>query len=212
MARSVKEIKDDMTAMWIDQAAVRTAYALDENKTFDEQFSRISLESIWFYVVAFCTWTLEKLFDLHRDEITKAINELKPHSLRWYVNKAKAFMYGKALIPGADVYDTSGMTDERIDEMKVVRYAAAVEKAAIVYLKVAGAGPAPISAEAYEGLKAYIKEIKDAGVVVELINEPAEHFRVRMTVYYDPMVLDISGVSPSGETPVRDTIRRFNCN
>jgi hypothetical protein len=198
--------------MWTSDANVQSTYGLDASKTFEEQFSVTSLESIWFYVVAFCVWTLERLFDSHRQEVTGIIDNLKPHSLRWYVSKAKAYMWGKALVTDTDEYDVSGMTTEQIEEMRVVKYAAAVEKMAVVYLKIAGetnGEPSPVGVSEYEGFKAYIKEVKDAGVVVEVVNLPAEHFALEMTVYYDPMVLDDSGVSPSGATPVQDTIRQF---
>jgi hypothetical protein len=45
--------------------------------------------------------------------------------------------------------------------------------------------------------------------VVEIVNEPAEYFALELTVYYDPMVLDSSGVAFDGSTPVQDTIKRF---
>lgn len=212
MARTVKEIKDSMTSMFVGDTSIQAKYGLDRAKTFDEQFSTVSLESIWFYIVAFCVWTLEKLFDLHREEVTGIIDSLKPHSLRWYVSKAKAFMWGKALIQDTDEYDTDGMREEEVEAMRTVKYAAAVEKAAVVYLKIAGDSggePVPVGAAEYEGVKAYIKEIKDAGVVVEVVNEAAEHFACKITVYYNPMVLDAAGVAVDGTTPVQDTIRRF---
>jgi hypothetical protein len=161
-------------------------------------------------------WTLEKLYDLHKAEVAAIIAELKPHSLRWYVSKAKAFMLGKALVADSDYYDTTGMTDEQITAAQVVKYAAAVEKSAVVYLKIAtspdpseGGEAAPLTPEQAEGFKAYIKEVKDAGVVVEVVNEPAEHFRLTMTVYYDPMVMDSAGMAFNGTTPVQDIIKKF---
>jgi hypothetical protein len=191
---------------------IQQRYGFAPGVSFDAAFSKVSIESIMFYIVASAMWTLEKLFDLHKTEITDIINELKPHSLRWYVNKAKAFMLGHALVQDTDYYDTTGMTDEQITAAKVVKYAAAVEKSAVVYLKIAtdhGGEPAPLPAEQAEGFEAYIKEVKDAGVVVEVVNEPAEHFRMNMTVYYDPMVMNGTGVVFNGSTPVQDMIKRF---
>jgi hypothetical protein len=166
-----------------------------------------------FYDDAAAIWTLEKLFDAHRAEVMAIINELKPHSLRWYVSKAKAFMLGKALVADSDYYDTAGMTDEQITAAQVVKYAAAVEKSAVVYLKIAtdeNGEPKPLSPEQADGFRAYIKEVKDAGVLVEVVNRPAEYFRLTMTVYYDPMVMNDTGATlDSGTTPVHDTVKRF---
>jgi hypothetical protein len=212
MARTVKEIKDSMTSMFVGDTNIQASYNLDTSKTFDEQFSVVSIESILFYVVAFCAWTLEKLFDLHRQEVSDMIDNLKPHSLRWYVSKVKSFMWGKALIADTDEYDVSGMTEQDIEAMKIVKYAAAVEKSAVVYLKIAtdtNGEPAPLESTAYAGVETFIKEVKDAGVVVEIINEAAEHFSLDMTIYYNPMILSNSGVSVAGSTPVQDTIKRF---
>jgi hypothetical protein len=212
MARTIAEIKTEMTDQWMSDEVVRQRYGFAPGTAFDAAFSRVSIEGVLFFVQAAAVWTLEKLFDLHRAEVTAIINELKPHSLRWYVSKAKAFMLGRALVVDSDYYDAAGMTDEEITAAQVVKYAAAVEKSAVVYLKIAGDSsgePSPLPPEQAEGFRAYIKEVKDAGVVVEVVNEPAEHFRLNMTVYYDPMVMDSAGMSFDGTTPVQDTIKKF---
>jgi hypothetical protein len=213
MARSIAEIKREITQQWLGEDKVQADYNVGAGADFDANFSKNSTESLWFYVVAAAAWTLEKLFDLHKAEITGIIDELKPHSLRWYVSKAKAFMLGHALVTDADYYDTSGMTDEQIKAAGVVKYVSASESDGIVYLKVAGdqgGDPAPLPADAYSAFKEYIAEVKDAGVVIEIINDPAKHFRLQMTVYYNPMVLNETGVSlTDGSTPVQDVIKNF---
>lgn len=89
MARTIEEIKKDMTTEWMKQPAVMSAYGLDGKKAFKDCFSAASLENILFYVFAFAVWSLESLFDLHRDEVDLLIERLEPHTLRWYVAKAK---------------------------------------------------------------------------------------------------------------------------
>jgi hypothetical protein len=212
MARTIKEIKDGMTARFVADETVVAKYELEAGKTFDEQFSTVSIESLLFYIVAAAQWSLETLFDHHRTEVSALITELKPHSLRWYVSKAKAFMPGRPLLPDTDLYDTSGMTAEAIAAAQVVRFAAAVESEAVVYLKIAGEDNgerAPISADALVAFREYIREVKDAGVMVEVINETPDHFRLTMTVYYNPMVLDGTGMNFDGERPVQDAVKKF---
>jgi hypothetical protein len=213
MARNIAEIKKEITDQWMANEVIQQRYGFEPNTSFDATFSKVSIESLLFYITATTIWTLEKLFDLHKLEITGIIDELKPHSLRWYVSKAKAFMLGYALVQDSDYYDTASLTDEQVAAAQVVKYAAAVESGAVVYLKIAtdtGGEPAPLPAQQLDGFKFYIGEVKDAGVVVEVVNEPAEHYRLAMTVYYDPMVLDNTGMAFStGATPVQDTIRRF---
>lgn len=213
MARTIQEIKKEMTGVFITNDTIKALYELDPEKSFEDQFSKVSLESILFYVVAVSVWTLEKLFDRHKQEVTELINELKPHSLRWYANKAKAFQFGKSLIPDTDQYDNTGLTDEQIREQQVVKYSAVTEKAAIVYVKVAtGSEGARIqlSPEQEAALAAYFKEVKDAGVKLQIVNNPADEFNIDIDVYYDPQVFDagLNRLDGRGRI-IHDTIASF---
>lgn len=212
MARTVAEIKKDITDGYLQPTSVRAAYGLQDGDTFENSFSKASWENIIFYMIAFAIWTLEVLFDTHKKEINTAIAELKPHSLRWYVAKSKAFMAGVPLMTDSDLYDTSAMSEDAISTARVVKYAAAVEKNAVVYIKIAGdesGAPVQLSDEQAAGFKAYIKEIKDAGVKIEVVNLPADRYSLEMMIYYDPMVLTSTGASLLGGDPVRDCIRNF---
>ena len=159
-----------------------------------------------FYVVASCIWLLEKLFDRHREEVDARIEALRPHTLRWYASKAKEYMRGKDLIREdgvvvADYYDTTGMTDEAIEKARVVKYAVATENDTQVYIKVATRGingrPRQLEAEDLAGLKGYLAQIKDAGVAVKVLNEPADNMRVELMVLYDPAIFMVQN---EGET------------
>lgn len=200
-----------MTANFIKQRAVITAYGLDGKKSFDQQFSRVSIENILFYVFAAALWTLEKLFDLHTAEVKERIEQLEPHTLRWYVNKTKAFMYGRKLVPGTDYYDTSDMSETAIAAAKVVKYAVASESNTVVYIKVAGeekGKPIQLKESQLSALKSYLNDIKDAGVSVQIRNEQADHMSISLVVYYDPTLLSADGTSLSSNgKPVDDTVK-----
>ena len=151
-----------------------------------------------FYVVASCIWLLEKLFDRHREEVDARIDALRPHTLRWYVTKTLAYMRGKDLIMTdgvvvADYYDTSGMTEADIEKARVVKYAVATEDDTQVFIKVAARGnngqPTPLQPDDLAGLKGYLSQIKDAGVAIKVLNEPADNMRVELVVLYDPAIL-----------------------
>lgn len=213
MARTIAEIKQEMTDYFVSIDTIQALYELDPKKKFEEQFSKVSIESIFFYVVATCAWTLEKLFDRHRQEVTDLINDLKPHSIRWYAGKAKAFQFGKSLVAATDQYDNSDLTDEQIARQQIVKYAAVVEKAAIVYVKVAtgdGGSRAPLAAEELAALEAYFKEVKDAGVKLKVVNDPADLFGIDIDIYYDPQVFDnrLYRLDGKGQS-VHDTIAAF---
>ena len=138
-------------------------------------------------------WALEKLFDLHRAEVDTRIEQLEPHTLRWYVNKAKAYMQGQKLVTDCDYYNTEGMSEQDIAAAKVVKYAVATESNTVVYIKVArevDGNPAALTDGQLEGLTSYMNEIKDAGVSVQLRNEPADQMRIALLIYYDPHTAD----------------------
>lgn len=214
MARTVEEIKKDMTAKFMKMEAVKSRYGLDGSKSFADCFSMASLENIIFYVFAVAVWALEKLFDLHRADVDARIEQLEPHTLRWYVSKAKAYMQGQKLVTDCDYYDTEGMTEQDIAAAKVVKYAVATESNTVVYIKVArevDGNPAALTAGQLEGLTSYMNEIKDAGVSVQLRNEPADQMRISLLIYYDPtlLIIDANGNgSQNGKDPVRETTKQ----
>ncbi len=209
MARTVKEIKDEMTAEFISNSTVVEKYGLDSTKTFEEQFSKASIESILFYVFAFCAWTVEKLFDTHKTEVTNYIDEMKPHSLRWYVNKVKDFRFGQSLIEDTDRYSDEGLTEKEIEDRQIVKYAAASEQNATLYIKVAGSGHKPISEEQQQALTEYLAEIKDAGVRIVVRNANADKIKMSLRIFYNPMILQSNGNSLQGGTPVIDAIQQY---
>jgi len=216
MARTIDEIKQEMTADFIKQPAVISAYGLDGKKSFKDCFSVASIESILFYVFAVGVWSLEKLFDLHKNEVEEMIEQLEPHTLRWYVNKTKAYMHGKKLVKDTDQYDTSGMTDTEIEAAKVVKYAVATESNTVVYIKVARqnekGNPEELTTAQLQGLTSYVNEIKDAGVSVQLRNEPADNMKISLLIYYDPTLLTLNedksiGTLEDGSEPVREAVQ-----
>jgi len=213
MARKIADIKKEITDYFIGNETVIALYGLDTSKTFEDQFSKVCLESIIFYVVAVAIWTLEVLFDTHKAEMTALIDATKPHRLKWYVDKTLSFQYGRDLVEDSDVYDNTDVTDEQIALERVVKYSAAVEQAGVVVIKVAGevsGDREPLDGDQQAALEAYLKEIKDAGVKIQLVNEAANAFMAVLDIYYDPMILDASLNSlANGGNPVRDAIEYF---
>lgn len=196
MSRTISEIKSEMTSAFVKQPGVIAAYGLDERKSFEDQFSVISIESVLFYVFAVAVWTLEQLLGLHEAEVSEQIERLEPHTLRWYVGKCKSFMYGQSLQENRDDYDLTGLTEEDIEGRRVVKYAVATESNTVVYLKVAGrkdGNPVPLTDGQLKAFRSYVDEIKDAGVAVMVRSEAADRIMVRLVVYYDPTILSGDG-------------------
>jgi hypothetical protein len=216
MARTITEIKKEMTGYFIANDTIIDLYGIDTTRTFEDQFSKVSVESIFFYCVSVAIWAAETLFDVHKTEMTTLIATLKPHRLKWYVDKAKAFQFGRSLITDSDLYNNTDLTDEEITNEQVVKYAAAEEQSGWVILKVATDGASirePLTNDQETALLAYLKEIKDAGVRIALVNEPANAFKATYDIYYDPMILSAGLLSlAEGGNPVRSAVEDFIAN
>lgn len=216
MARSISDIKKEMTTAFAQERAVVSAYGLDARKSFDQQFSAMSIESILFYCFAVAVWAVETLFDKHSAEVDARIEQLEPHTLRWYVNKVKAFMYGYKLISDTDRYDTSEMSDTDINKARIIKYAVATEDDSMVYIKVAGqtdnGKPCLLNKSQFSALKQYVNEIKDAGVSVQLRNEEADLIKINLFVYYDPTLMNERGELSDGSKPVDEAVQSVITN
>lgn len=209
MARTIAEIKDSMTTDLMRNPDVARAYGFETGAAFSSHFSKVSVESLLFYIVACAVWVLENLFDQHRRDVEQRIEAIIPHRPKWYRDKVLDFMKNKTLVPDTDHYDTEGMSDGDIEAARVVKYAAASESAdaSILTIKVAGEVGGvrqPLDADTENQLLAYIGEIKDAGVRVNLVNQTADVFHCEVDVYYDAMLLP-----EAVETQCRDTIRNY---
>ena len=207
--------KDDMhlriTCPYTDRKGKHHKFDVGDTAHSDADHRTLNLgPNITDEQVAAAIWTLERLFDTHTAEITDYIATMKPHSLRWYVEKAKAFMYGVPLIDGTDQHDTTGMTDEQMAAAKIVTFSACTEANATLYLKVAKAGPAPLTADEKTAFVAYMHEIKDAGVRIDVISENGDYLKLDMVIYYDPLLINADGESKAtGSKVVEDAIKNY---
>ena len=127
MARTIAEIKESIAADFMRNSDVARAYGFEAGAAFTSHFSRVSIESLLFYIVACATWVLECLFDQHKTDVEKRIEEILPHRPKWYRDKVLAFMKDKTLISDTDTYDTVGMGEDDIEAARVVKHAAASE-------------------------------------------------------------------------------------
>ena len=202
MARSIEQIKTSMAEAFMQDTNLAIKYGFEVGADFNNTFSKVSIESLLLYIVAVGIWTLERLFDTHTTEVTDYIATMKPHSLRWYVEKAKAFLIGVPLIDGTDQFNTSGLTDDQIAAKRIVTFAACTESNATLYLKVAKAGPAPLTTDEKAAFVAYLHEIKDAGVRIDVISENGDYLSLNMVIYYDPLLINANGESKADGTRV----------
>jgi hypothetical protein len=147
-------------------------------------------------------------------EIDDRILQLKPHSARWYAEEAKLFEYGYNLVPETDYYDNTGLTEDQVTAAKIVAYAAVVEQARGIRIKVAkimGSDLGALAAGELDAFSEYMEEIKDAGIKLLITSGAADDLKSTLRIYYNPLVLagDGSRIDGTDTTPVQTAFKTY---
>jgi hypothetical protein len=209
MARTIIEIRDEILA----------AKAAQPDLDVLNSTSNVALYKLWIWITATCIWTLEKLHDIFKLEVEDTISKKNPHTPEWYVEKAKAFQYGYALVPEKDYYDNTGIADDVVEASKIVKFAAMPEDP-FLRLKVAklvGLNLAKLDAAELIAFKAYVKRYKGAGVKLNdttITSGDPDNLRVVLRVKFNPLVLNSTGARLDGTsaTPVPDAMKSYLYN
>lgn len=198
MARTIQEIFDEQKAQ-----AIQTATDQNNQEALDmlNNTSKVSLWRLLFYTMAYCAWSLEKVFDSFQALVQSIIDGLTPHNLRWYRTKFLAFQFGADLVGETDKYDNTGLTDDEIEAMKVVKFAAVnettIDEKRVILGKVAGVDDSgvlqPLPDEQFAALSAYMERVKDAGNELVIYNRVADLLKTEVDVFYNPLLLDADG-------------------
>ncbi|MCC8146458.1 MAG: hypothetical protein LIO93_08495 [Bacteroidales bacterium] len=206
MARTIETIHNQMIELKKKDAILDTL----------NSESATAIWRLWSYIVAVAIWTLEKLFDIHREEMEQLYSEHHAHTLEWYSTRAKGFMLGKAPdelqpMPFSWKYDTTGMTEKEIEDAKIITYASCTKareanNRIVLELKVAsgtGGTRKPLKPEKeLEPFRNYMeRNVQDAGVDLRCVSMEADRIKMKWTVYYDPQILDKNGNRLDGEEP-----------
>lgn len=198
--RTIDEIQDSIIAEKEADATLSAALT---------STSKVAVWRGWTRIVAIVMNVLEGFFDAHKADITKLMNEQRPHTLRWYSTIIKGFQIGYTLEPGEVDYTT---IDE--DAMIITQAAATeIEGPSRVRVKVAK-GTTVLTALSTTELTAareYMKRVKDAGVKVYVTSNGPDGLRLAVDVYYDPLVFNADGERLDGTatTPVMDAMKAY---
>ena len=213
MARTIRQIKSAMTQQFMNDSVIIERYGFAAGSTFEDTFSAVSLESIWFSIVASAIYVLETLFDAFKEDVDAKIATAVVASIPWYHKIALEFQYGDSL-----VFDevTQQFVYPVVDESKrIVKYAACRDLGGMVYViasKDNGSGaPGPLSADELAAFTAYLTERKPAGVLLQTDSLSPDQVRVNLTVQYDPQVLTPTGqlIADPSIYPVEDAINEY---
>lgn len=196
MARTLDEIKQNITRVYVEQMA--TAGVVVDATTW----SSVSLERLIVYIFSYCTYVLEKLFDTHKAEINEVISNKNPHTKNWYKNIVLAYQHGFVVDEQTLKYDNTGVSDIVIEQSKIVKYCAVADGDSVLNIKIAkevSGELEPLSPSELAGLQDYLEDDKlgqkDAGVFITYINQAADAVKISYDVYVNPSVIDTTGVS-----------------
>lgn len=216
MARSINEIKEEAAREFMKNEGAAERYGFAVGAPFGDYFGAASVENILLYVWAVCAWAVEQVVALHREEVTAELEQLMPHRPKWYRDKVLEFMENRELSGDTDRYDLSGLTESEIAAARVVKHAVATESrdASLLTIKVAGESGGkrqPLTEAQEEKLRAYIGEIKDAGVRVSLVNMEPDTYSCTVDVYYNAL-LDPERVKAECEAAITNYIENLPFN
>lgn len=209
------QIKLQMTTSFMGNATLSNIYGFALNDAFETHFSLVSLENIWFEIVASAFFIHAQLFGQHVKEVDEKILNQKRGGLPWYRFMALQFQYGFDLVSDKDYFDNGTATTEAIENSKIIKYSAVseAEDSSRVIIKVAGEIDgvlSPISLVQQDAFEAYIKEIRIAGVQCTIINYLPDRLLLNIQIKRDALLLDSNGMSIlNGNYPVVDALKEF---
>lgn len=202
-----------MTQQFMADPTIIERYGFPAGAVFEDTFSTVSLESIWFSIVAAAIYVLETIFDAFKEDVDSKIAQAAVASIPWYHKISLEFQYGDAL-----VFDeqTQQFVYPVVDESKqIVKFAACRDLGGMVYVlasKDNGSGsPAALSSAELSAFDAYLRERKPAGVLLQTDSFSPDLVRVVMAVQYDPQVITSEGKLIADPTvyPVEEAINSY---
>ena len=222
MARSINDIQKEILAARNTAAELSTLEILtDSEQTIlsANSSSKVSIWRRWVWVFSFGQFVLEQYWDAFRVEMEARIAQSRVHTPKWYREKALDFLFGVPLVQDKDYYNLSLLTDAEILAAKIVANAASVRVVQNGYgtlrLKVVrnvDGEYSPLLPEQIDALNVYFNEhVADAGTVVNVTTGNADLLKLKLDIYYDPLILAADGSRLDGTnlTPVTTQIKQY---
>lgn len=213
MARSIAEIKKSMTDMFMSDATLRDIYGLGDTQDFDSAFSRVSLESIFFYIVASAVYVLETMFDRFTEEVESKISSAVLATIPWYHQICLEYQHGDSMVFDEQTQQFRYSIDDA--SKRIIKFAACRDIGGGIYVLVAGSdddgSPIALSNDVLSAFEAYLRNRKPAGVLLEVHSYNPDDIKLEMKVQYDPMILSSDGslISDPSSRPIEDAVNGY---
>lgn len=214
MARTIEEIKKSMTDQFLSDETLRQAYGITGDVTWESTFSKVSVENMLMYVVAFVAHTLEVMMDAFRKDVDTQIAQNIVPTVRWYHTQAVAFQYGDQLVYNEEY---GHFEYPEVDETKkLVKYCAVKDRGGSIQILVSGDSngvPSVLSNNVLSAFKSYMNQVKVAGVILDVKSLAADGIRIQAEVQIDPQIITTDGVRISdGTKAVEAAINAYLAN
>ena len=214
MARTIEEIKKSMTDRFLSDDTLRQAYGIEGDATWDSSFSKVSVENMLMYVVAFVAHTLEVMMDAFRKDVDTQIAQNIVPTVRWYHTKAMAFQYGDRLVYNEEYGHFEYPTED--SSKKLVKYCSVKDRGVSIQVLVSGENngfPSVLSNDVLLAFKSYMNQVKVAGVILDVKSLAADGIRISAEIQIDPQIISVDGVRISDGTKViEDAINIYLAN
>ena len=214
MARTIEEIKKSMTDQFLSDETLRQAYGITGDVTWDSTFSKVSVENMLMYVVAFVAHTLEVMIDAFRKDVDTQIAQNIVPTVRWYHTQAVAFQYGDQLVYNEEYGHFE--YPEVNEDKKLVKYCAVKDRGGSIQILVSGDSngvPSVLSNNVLSAFKSYMNQVKVAGVILDVKSLAADGIRIQAEVQIDPQIITTDGVRISdGTKAVEAAINAYLAN
>lgn len=219
MARSISEIKADITTAFMADATVQEKYGFAAGTSFSNYFSTVSIENILFYIISTAIYLVEQISYSHVSAVQKIINSERGHTCSWYQRMVLNFLQSEQVFFDIDTntWNTGTLTDTEIENARIIKACAVTEGDFTIndtdyyglLIKVATTDNngkfTVLSTSQYNALSTYIGKFKDAGVPVMLINQLGDVLQFNITLWIDYSIIhDLS----TAET-INDAIRAY---
>lgn len=211
MARTIAEIKKEMTDAYMSNSVIRNIYGITGDSDFDAVFSPVSIESTLFYIFAATAHVIEQMFDQFKSDVDERIDANVVPTVRWYHSSALAFQYGDSLVYDPEKYQFRYLIHD--ESKQLVKYVAVKDRGGSIQILVSGDKgglPTPLTGDVLAAFKRYMNSIKIAGVILAIQSMQADDIRINATIEVDPMVINTDGVRLSdGSKPVITAINNY---
>lgn len=211
MARKLNDIQQSILDKIATSAELTALEVLttSEKSTLAEitSASKVAVWRTFVYVVAFCIYVFELILDVFRAEITAKVSANRPHTLDWYKTKALAFQYGDSLVDS----DEYAVIDASKQLVKQVAIEDGDRKLVIKIATLVGDELAPLpEVDQVNAFAAYMGKVKDAGTLLEFVNQDADQLKVELDFYYDALLVKSDGTDiTTGLNVVETAIKSY---